>query len=116
MQRELAGAEIAHLKMTLSPDESLHGEIAALSLVRSDFVPELTQRLDAPVRGGELILNARAEADPRALRQALEAALAALPAVFPGLTVRLVHAEQFRPGRPQPTHRLSAAETPLTVP
>lgn len=116
LQRELAGAEIAHLKMTLSPHESLHGEIAALSLVRRDFVPELTQRLDAPVRGGELILNARAEADPRALRQALEAALDALPAGFPGLTLRLVHAEQFRPGRPQPTHRLSAAEASLTVP
>lgn len=111
MQQELAGAEIAHLKMTFSPTETLHGEIAALSLVRSDFVPELTQRLDAPVRGGELIVNGRAEADPHALRAALETALDALPAAFPGLSVRLVHAEQFRPGRPQPTHRLTRAET-----
>lgn len=109
MQRELAAAEIAHLKMTLSPDENLNGEIAALSLVRNEVVPELTQRLDAPVRGGELIVNCRAETDPAELRRALEAALAALPATRPGLTARLLHAEHFRPGRPQPTHRLAAA-------
>lgn len=116
MQAELADAEIAHLKMTFSPDESLNGEIAALSLVRSDLVPELTLRLDAPVRGGELIVNCRAETDPAALRAALEAALRALPAAFPGLTARLLHAEQFRPGRPQPTHRLAHAGAALTAP
>ena len=38
IQRELPG-EIAHLKMTLSPDEALAGEVAALSVVRSDIVP-----------------------------------------------------------------------------
>lgn len=113
MQRVLAGAEIAHLKMTLSPDESLSGEIAALSLVRSDVVPELTLRLDSPVRGGELIVNCRAETDPAELRRALETALAVLPATFPELTAGLVHAEQFRPGRPQPTHRLARAGAAL---
>ncbi len=116
MQKELAAAEIAHLKMTLSPDESLNGEIAALSLVRSDFVPELTLRLGTPVRGGELIVNCRAEADPATLRVVLEAALTALPAAFPGLTARLLHAEQFRPGRPQPTHRPAHAGAALTAP
>lgn len=116
MQQELAGAEIAHLKMTLSPDESLNGEIAALSLVRSDVVPELTLRLDTPVRGGELIVNCRAEGDPAELRRALEAALTALPATFPELAARLVDAEQFRPGRPQPTHRLARAGAALAAP
>ena len=48
MQRELSG-EIAHLKMTLSPDEALAGEVAALSAVRSDIIPELTL---APGRTG----------------------------------------------------------------
>lgn len=109
MHQGLAGTEIAHLKMTLSPDDSLHGEIAALSLVRSDVVPELTLRLEAPVPGGELLVNCRAEADPAALRQALEAAVAALPARLPGLHASIEHLEHFRPGRPQPTHRLSRA-------
>ena len=42
-QRLLARqAEVAHLKMTLSPDGGLFGEIAAVNLVRNDFVPELS--------------------------------------------------------------------------
>ncbi len=109
MQQELAASEIAHLKMTFSPDDGLGGEVAALSLVRSDFVPELSLRLEDPVRNGQLIVNCRAEADPAELRRALEAGLAALPGLFNGLNANLVHAEQFRPGRPQPTHRLAHA-------
>lgn len=116
MQSALVGAEIAHLKMTFSPNDSLHGEIAALSLVRSGVVPELTLRLDAPVRGGELLVNGRAEADPADLRRALETAVDALPASIPGLVVVLEHLEYFRPGRPQPTHRLATAEAPLLTP
>ena len=109
IQHELAASEIAHLKMTFSPDDGLGGEVAALSLVRSDFVPELSLRLEDPVRNGQLIVNCRAEADPAELRRALEAGLAALPGLFSGLATTLVHAEQFRPGRPQPTHRLAHA-------
>ncbi|RXM22084.1 cobalamin biosynthesis protein P47K, partial [Citrobacter sp. AAK_AS5] len=37
-----AKAQVAHLKMTFSPDASPTGEIAAVSLVRNDFVPELS--------------------------------------------------------------------------
>src|ERR1043166_3642587 len=36
-----AGAEIAHLKMTLSPNEGL-GDLAVINVVRNDFVPELS--------------------------------------------------------------------------
>jgi Ni2+-binding GTPase involved in maturation of urease and hydrogenase len=104
LQQRLAAAdaEIAHLKMTLSPDEGL-GEIAALSLVRTDFVPELSLRLDAPVTSGQLILNCRAEVAPEVIRQAVEAAVAGLNRV--GLNARLDHLEAFRPGKPEPTHR-----------
>ena len=41
-------AEVAHLKMTYSPDEALAGEIAAVNLVRNDFVPELSLKLPEP--------------------------------------------------------------------
>ena len=42
-------AEIAHLKMTLSPEASLAGEIAAVNLVRNDFGP-LTMACFNPAR------------------------------------------------------------------
>ena len=109
LRLRLGDAEIAHLKMTFSPDGGLGG-IAAVSLVRSDYVPELGFTLDEPANAGELVLNLRAEADPADLRAAVEAAVAALPGRHPGLAARLDHLEHFRPGRPTPTHRVTNAE------
>ena len=104
----LEQAEVAHLKMTFSPDGEL-GDITVVNLVRNDFVPELSQTLDEPARRGQLIVNLRAEAAPEILRSALGEALTALTSSFPGLVTRLDHAEHFRPGRPQPTHRFASA-------
>ena len=74
--RELAGelqrrlqaekAEVAHLKMTLSPDPGI-GRIGVINLVRNDFVPELSMELGEPMMGGQLIINLRAEAAPDVL-------------------------------------------------
>ena len=50
--------------MTLSPDQALGGAIAAMSLVRNDFVPELSLELEDRVQSGQLIINLRAEAAP----------------------------------------------------
>lgn len=105
----LGTAEIAHLKMTFSPNAGL-GDIAAVSLVRSDFVPELSLTLEGPVSAGQLILNVRAEADPDLLRSTVEAVVDGLVAHVPGIQARLEHCEQFRPGRPNPTHRDSPPE------
>lgn len=107
----LTNAEVAHLKMTLSPEEQLAGEIAAMSLVRSDFVPELTLRLEAPVSRGQLILNLRAEAAPEVLAASVHSGVAALIQAFPGLSASVDHLEFFRPGKPVPTHRLANAGT-----
>ncbi|HEX4645711.1 MAG TPA: GTP-binding protein, partial [Verrucomicrobiae bacterium] len=52
--------EVAHLKMTLSPDEGF-GDVAAINLVRNDFVPELSLALPDNVSSGQLIINLRAE-------------------------------------------------------
>lgn len=101
-----AGAEIAHLKMTLSPDQGL-GEPAVINLVRNDFVPELSLKLEEPVESGQLIVNLRAEGEPELLANVVSAALAAAAGAFPGLSARLEHLERFRPGKPQPTHRLA---------
>ena len=106
IQAQLAGSEIAHLKMTLSPDAGL-GDIAVINLVRSDFVPELSLRLDAPVTGGQLIINLRAEAAPEALRDAVRDAVGQLNDGPDGLRARLEHLEYFRPGKPEPTHRVT---------
>jgi hypothetical protein len=107
IQRRLAEAEIAHLKMTLSPDSGL-GDVAVINLVRSDFVPELSLRLEAPINGGQLIVNLRAEAAPEILRDAVRASVHDLDASAEGPHAQLDHLESFRPGKPQPTHRFTS--------
>ena len=110
VQRTLAaeGAEVAHLKMTLSPDRGL-GDLAVINLVRNDYVPEMSLALEEAVESGQLIINLRAEASPELLRQAVEGALSAIRARFAGLQAVLEHVEQFRPGKPVPTHRVTDA-------
>ena len=103
-------AEIAHLKMTLSPDGSLLGEIAAANLVRNDFVPELSLKLDSPVESGQLIINLRAEAAPDLLGTVVRDAVAATEEAFPTMKATLEHLEHFRPGKPSPTHRFKTAK------
>ena len=104
IQTRLAGTEIAHLKMTLSPDTGL-GDIAVINLARSDFVPELSLKLEEPVSSGQLIINCRAEAAPEQIGEAVREAVAGLRATFAGLRADLDHLEFFRPGKPTPTHR-----------
>ncbi len=98
-------AEVAHLKMTFSPDDGIAGEIASVNLVRNDNVPETGMSLDEPSTGGQLILNLRAETDPEALAGFAREALAETAAATSGLVFTLDHEEHFRPGKPVPTHR-----------
>jgi Ni2+-binding GTPase involved in maturation of urease and hydrogenase len=97
-----AGGEVAHLKMTLAPDEG--NDLAVLNLVRGDGSPESIHRLQDDVTTGELLINLRAEADPDLLRQAVLEALAALG---PSIDVKIDHTECFRPAKPTPTYRLA---------
>ncbi|MBE7500543.1 MAG: cobalamin biosynthesis protein P47K [Verrucomicrobiales bacterium] len=99
-------AEVAHLKMTVSPDDNVAGEIAAVSLVRNDFVPELSFHLEQPIKGGQLIVNLRAEAAPDVLGTAVGESLATVAKQFPDLSATVDHLEHFRPGKPTPTHRV----------
>ncbi|WP_131989498.1 GTP-binding protein [Chthoniobacter flavus] len=98
-------AEVAHLKMTYSPAEALAGEIAAVNLVRNDFVPELSLKLPEPSKRGQLIINLRAENAPEALAQTVRDAIRTVQELTPTLVAQLHHLEHFRPGRPTPTHR-----------
>jgi G3E family GTPase len=98
--------EIAHMKMTLSPEGSLSGEIAGINVVRNDIVPELSFELEGPIQGGQLIVNLRAEAAPDVLGTALREGLEAARRKFPTLQATIDHLEHFRPGKPTPTHRI----------
>lgn len=104
---EEAGAEVAHLKMTLNPIGDPM-EIAAINLVRGDSEPELSHHLYEPLDDGELLLNIRAEVDPDTLECAADGALEKVIAEEAGLLFRIVHLEHFRPGMPVPTHRITA--------
>ena len=109
-----AGAEIAHLKMTFSPDHSLAGEIASINAVRNDSPPEPGMQLDGPSVSGILVVNLRAESDPETLLTILGDTLAEQSTMHPGLEVALDHEEHFRPGKPVPTFR-DGVEVPATA-
>jgi G3E family GTPase len=115
LARELGGRlalgqpEIAHFKMTLTPDDGM-GDIAVLNLVGSDREPELSHRLQDDVRSGELIVNLRAEGDPELLRSTMIETLAAVTSRH-GVRGEPVHMEHFRPARPTPTHHMATVES-----
>lgn len=100
-----AAAEIAHFKMTLSP-ESGH-DLAVLNIVQSDGRAESVHHLQDDVTAAELIVNLRAEADPDLLHAIVRAGLEEV-ARASGVHVSIAHSEHFRPGRPTPTHRMVA--------
>lgn len=100
------GLEIAHLKLTLVPAEG-HG-ISVVNATRTEAPPQLAFALDAQIDDGTLTLNLRAEADPARLDAAVRQALDDCSRQS-GASVVVDHLECFRPGRPVPTHRLTAA-------
>lgn len=107
-QLKADGAEIAHLKLTLSPTD-YGNDLGVINAVRNDAAPELSHTLQEPIEMGELIINVRAETDPEPLKRVVLACLDVL-AQERELTLELEHAESFRPGRPVPTHRLAAVD------
>lgn len=113
LQAELAGREVtvAHLKMTLTPVGDPF-DIAAINWVRDDAEPELSHHLLDPVEEGELLVNIRAECQAGALKEACEAAFVRILTGQLGLDHDLEHLEAFQPGKPMPTHRVTA-QSPL---
>ncbi len=99
-----AGIEIAHFKMTLSPDTG--NDLGVLNLVRTDGRPESPHLLGDELTDGELILNLRGEGNPEQLNAIVIAGLHDV-ARETGITATIEHSEHFRPGRPEPTHRMA---------
>ena len=106
VQRALAerGFEVAHFKMTLSPD--LGRDLAVVNLVTTRGRAESAHRLAEEITAGELLVNLRAEGDPDALRTIVAAGLREVTREQ-GVRVTIEHSEHFRPGRPVPTHRMA---------
>ena len=90
--------------MTLAPDTG--NDLAVLNLVGTDGRSESVHRLTDELMDGELIINLRAEGDPEQLNaMAVEGLQQA--AREAGITATVEHSEHFRPGRPEPTHRMA---------
>ncbi len=106
LQEKLMAAEveIAHLKMTLMPDEG--PDLAVVNLVRDSRPAEMAYRLTAPLDAGELILNLRAEASPEVLERAVIEVVSRVEEAF-GITAHVEQLSAFSPGRPVPVHRFS---------
>jgi G3E family GTPase len=99
-----AGVEIAHFKMTLAPETG--NDLAVLNLVRTDGRAESLHRLADELTDGELIVNLRAESDPEQLNAAALAGLEEAASEM-SISVTVEHSEHFKPGRPEPTHRMA---------
>jgi len=97
-------SEIAHLKLTLSPQDG-SGEIAVANVVANDKGSEMSHELLDDLDEGQLIINLRAEAKPENLKKLVEEAIALCE--DDNINLSLDHLECFAPARPSPTHRMT---------
>ncbi len=101
----IEGAEVAHLKMVLSPAGEPY-ELAACNLVRQDAEPELSHTLADPLDDATLLINCRAAGDPEILRAAVTGALEETETHF-AVSLTQGPLEYFKPGQPVPEHRVT---------
>jgi G3E family GTPase len=96
-------AETAHLK-TIGIWDGQHGVV---NLISSDAEADLSLASNCHTRTAEIIVNARVAVDPVTLGQHVQAAVNTAAEHVQAETT-LESAQQFRPGRPEPTHRFAA--------
>ena len=109
LQRTLAvdDAEPAHLKAIAISD----GHHAVANLVSSDTPATLSLASDCLAREADVIVNARVAIDPQILEQHVRAAVSAVCQAL-NATPEFHQTQSFRPGRPNPTYRWAAADSP----
>lgn len=96
-----AGLEVAHLKLIgLSP-----AAFGVANLVSRDLPPELSLPSHTTTRTVELVVNARVACDPGLLGELVDETIRAVCEDHRA-TPQFGGAQMFRPGRPQPTHRM----------
>jgi len=99
---ESAGFEPAHIKALGYAD----GQTCVANLVSSDAPVQLSLPSGQQATTAKLVMNARVSGDPDLLDAALRRALEEL-ASDTGIGITLETSQHFRPGRPEPTHRLA---------
>ncbi len=100
------GLEVAHLKLIgLSP-----AAFGVANLVSRDLPPELSLASHASTRNVDLVVNARVACDPVQLGKHVEETIREICALRQA-SPEFGAVQMFRPGRPQPTHRMTAAGT-----
>ena len=97
-------AETAHLK-AIGLWEGFYG---VANLTSSDSPVELSLPSKCDVTKAEVIVNARVAIDPDELRTLVTAALEEV-ASDRSLTLTVQQTQAFRPGRPEPVHRMTSA-------
>lgn len=96
-------AEAAHLK-TIGLWEGFFG---VANLISSENSAELSLPSNCQVKAVDVIVNARVACDPELLETLVRQHVAAAAAGI-GASAEFRRTQSFRPGRPEPTHRLSA--------
>lgn len=100
-----AGYEPAHLK-TIGLWEGFFG---VANLISSDTNAELSLASQQSVKEIDLIVNARVSCDPTELETMVGETLQEVTSEL-GLRYENRSTQSFRPGRPEPTHRIAAAD------
>ena len=106
LRDSLAGidAETAHLKVIGMAE----GHYGVANLVSSFSPPELSLPSKGKVKEAQLVVNARVATAPETLTEQVTAAVQAACKAA-GATPTFHQTQSFRPGRPQPTHRILEA-------
>lgn len=99
-----ANLEVAHLKV-IGLTEAAFG---VANLVSRDLAPELSLPSHIKTRHVDLVVNARVACDPDLLGKLVDESIAEACLARAASSQR-GESQMFRPGRPQPTHRMSAA-------
>ena len=98
------GIEIAHFKMSLRSDENDKvgtSGLAVVNVVRNDSPAEISLRMKARVKAGEILINLRAEGAPQMLKRIVLNEIKELPLSLENVTA-------FKPAKPVPIYRVTA--------
>jgi G3E family GTPase len=100
------GFTVGHIKVTITDAET--GLLTKASLIDADREPSVDLAQADTVARGRTVVNARVECEPQELESLVAAAVRESDEVY---GVRSVTAGQrsFKPGQPQPTHRILVA-------
>jgi Ni2+-binding GTPase involved in maturation of urease and hydrogenase len=100
------GLEVAHLKVIGLSE----GSFGVANLVSNGTQPELSLPSHARAREADVIVNARAAADPAVLENLVRQTLTDVVSRNHQGQAKENTLQSFRPGRPQPTHRYAGAK------